>query len=212
VGIVAVFAAGCDEAQSKFDAAQKDEQFQFGDGALRKYFDIVQNHRDSAFAAKAQERLYELVKQRTKDFTTSDEKSREVMEFFSKSLTSSKLGKVSAELAAKAKFKEELVGKFTKFLEKMTIEDYGDLAGYFTGGKVIEDLVDKLARRESRGGMIVQGFRFVDFVVEGPDRAGMIIARQEYYPENGTTGEIKYRLHCAKESVGWVITSMAIIR
>lgn len=209
---IVVLLTGCDEARSKFEAAERDEQFQNEVGALRKYFDIVQNHGDSEVAAQAQDRLFALVKTRTRDFTSIDDRSREVIEYFSKSRTSSKLGKVASELTAKQKFKEELVAKYTKFLEKLTIEDYTDLNGYFTGSKVIEDLVDKLARRESRGGMVVQGFRFVDFLVEGQDRAAMVIARQEHYPENGTTGEIRYKLRCAKESVGWVITSMEMIR
>jgi hypothetical protein len=213
LGFILLFAiTGCDEAKSKFDQAQRDEQFQYADGALKKYFDIVQNHKDSDVVGPSQDKLYEMLKARTRDFTNVDVKAKEVMDYFSRAYPATKLGKISSEVEAKMKVREEIISKYTKFFEKLTIEDYTDMTGYFSGGKVIEDLLDKLARRESRGGMIVQGYRFVDFIPEGGDRAGMLVARQEYFPENGTTGEVKYRLHCSKQSVGWVITSMEIIR
>ncbi|MBI5525207.1 MAG: hypothetical protein HY897_02655 [Deltaproteobacteria bacterium] len=204
--------AGCDEARSKFDAAQRDEQFQYADGALKKYFDIVQNHKDSDMAGPAKDRLFEVLKSRTREFTFLDAKSKEVLDYFATASPESKIGKTARELEAKTKFRDELTKKFEPFFDKMRIEDYTELQPFFATkveDKQNDDLIDKIARREARGaGLLIQGYRFIDFLVEGPDRAGMIVARQEYYPESGTTGEVKYNIHCSKGLAGWVIASM----
>jgi hypothetical protein len=213
VGIVVLsLLAGCDEARSKFEAAQRDEQFQYADGALKKYFDIVQNHKDSDVAGPARDRLFEVLKSRTREFTFVDARSKEVLDYFATASPESKLGKTARDLEAKTRFRDELTKKFEPFFEKMRIEDYTEIQPYFATkveDKQNDDLIDKIARREARGaGLLIQGYRFIDFFPEGSDRAGMLVARQEYYPESGTTGEVKYKIHCSKGPLGWVIASM----
>jgi hypothetical protein len=200
--------AACDKAESEFKKAQMDEQYQYMDGALKKYVEIVKNYRDSEAARLSMDRIFGIVSEKTRDFTAIDEKSRETMDYFAANFPDSRLGAAAKRIAEKERIRGEISGRYGKLFEKLTIEDYTGIEGYFPGSKVNEELVEKLARRDARNGMVVQGFRLVDVIPEGNDRAGLVTARQEYYPENGSTGEIKYLLHLSRDGGTWVVLSM----
>ncbi|MFA6033118.1 MAG: hypothetical protein WC889_09485, partial [Myxococcota bacterium] len=89
---------GCDEADSKFKQAQRDEQYNFVDGALQNYMAILKKFGSSEAADKSKDRVFEILKIKTKNFTSIDPKSKEIIDYFLATFPDSKLGAQARQL------------------------------------------------------------------------------------------------------------------
>lgn len=200
----------CDPAEGKFKEAQRCERFSDSRCAIKNYLDIMTGYPSSQFVDKASDRIYEIVKTRTRDFSKIDEEDLEIMKNFAEKFGDSKLGKYAKEYFANEDLKKRISDSIKPLLDKMLIEDYEGLDEYFTSGKTDEKFLSTVSVKDRRSGMTVESFTILDVMPRGADSADIILSRREWYPANSVTGEVKYLIHLKRSQDRYQISSFEL--
>jgi len=200
-----LFVAACDQAEGRFNEAQRCEKFSDANCAIKNYMDILTNFATSQYAEKSSDRIYEIVKSRTKDFVRIEKEDLSLMKTFSEKFPDSKLGKYSKEYFANEELKQKISDSIKPLLDKMLIEDYEGIDSYFASGKADEKFLSAVSMKDRRTGMSVESFTVVDVFPKGTDAASIVLSRREWHPASSVTGEAKYLIHLKKAQDKWQI-------
>ncbi|MCX7958308.1 MAG: hypothetical protein N3B13_04610 [Deltaproteobacteria bacterium] len=208
LSVVLIFS--CDQAESRFNEAQRCEKFSDSKCALKNYIDILTNFGTSQFAEKSGERVYEIIKTKTRDFSNIEKEEMEIMKNFAEKFPDSKLGKYSKEYFGKEELKKKIADSIKPLLDKMLIEDYEGIDSFFASGKTDEKFLNTVSVKDRRTGMSVESFNILDVIPKGNDIADIILSRREWYPSSSVTGEVKYLVHLKKSADKWQVVSFEL--
>ncbi|MCX7944689.1 MAG: hypothetical protein N2746_09305 [Deltaproteobacteria bacterium] len=200
----------CDKAQNRFNEAQRCEKFGDSKCALRNYVDIVVNFPSSQFTEKAFDRIYNIIKTNTRDFTSIEKDDLEVMKTFSEKFPDSKLGKFAKEYFTREELKKKITDSIRPLLDKMLIEDYEGIDSFFASGKADEKFLNAVSVKDRRTGMSVESFNVLDVLPKDADNTDIILSRREWYPSSSVTGEVKYLVHLKRAGDKWQITGFEL--
>ncbi len=200
----------CDPAESRFNEAQRCEKFSDSKCALKNYIDILTNFGTSQFAEKSSERVYEIVRVKTRDFSNIEKEELEIMKNFSEKFPESKLGKYAKEYFGKEELKKKIAESIKPLLDKMLIEDYEGIDSFFSSGKTDEKFLSTVSVKDRRTGMSVESFNILDVLPKGNDQADIILSRREWYPSSSVTGDVKYLVHLKKSSDKWQVAGFEL--
>jgi hypothetical protein len=204
------FSVACDQAESRFNEAQKCERFGDTNCAIKNYMEILTNFSTSQYAQNAADRVYEIVKSKTRDFTRIEKEELNLMKTFSEKLPDSKLGKFAKEYFANEELKQRISESLKPLLDKMLIEDYEGIDSYFVSGKADEKFLNAVAMKDRRSGMSVESFTITDVMPKGADGASIVLSRREWHPATSVTGEVKYLIHLKKSQDKWQIAGFEL--
>ncbi|GEM_PF-2705104 len=205
-----LFIMSCDQAESKFNEAQRCEKFSDTKCALKNYIDIMTNFSTSQLVGKASDRVYEIVKMKTRDFSNIEKEEIELLKTFSEKFPDSKLGKFAKDYFSKETLKTTIAGSMKPLFDKMLIEDYEGIDSFFVSGKVDEKFLNTVSVRDRRTGMTVESFDVLDVMPKGSDQADIILSRREWYPSSSVTGDVKYLIHLKKDQNKWQISGFEL--
>lgn len=208
--LLSFFIAGCDPAEGKFNEGQRCEKFSDSKCAIKNYMEVVANHSSSQFAEKSSDRIYEIIKTGTKDFSRIEKEDLEIMKTFAEKYGESKLGKFSKGYFANEELKKKISESIKPLLDKMLIEDYEGLDGYFVSGKTDEKFLSTVSKKDRRSDMSVESFTVLDVMPKGNDAADIVLSRREWYPANSVTGEVKYLIHLKKSQDRYQISGFEL--
>lgn len=208
--MLSLFFLSCDQAESRYNEAQRCEKFSDSKCAIKNYIDILTNFSTSQFSEKASERVYEIVKSKTKDFTRIEKEDIELMKNFAEKFAESKLGKFAKEYFEKEKFKQSISENIKPLLDKMLIEDYEGIDSYFASGKADEKFLNSVSVKDRRTGMSVESFSVLDVIPKSSDMADIILSRRDWYPSTSITGDVKYLIHLKKSADKWQIAGFEL--
>ncbi|MGC8928094.1 MAG: hypothetical protein ACP5QK_09235 [Myxococcota bacterium] len=208
--ILSLFSFSCDQAKSRYDEAQRCEKFGDSRCAINNYIDILTNFSTSQFAEKASERVYEIVRSRTKEFSRIEKEDMELMKTFSEKFAESKLGKFAKEYFERERLKSSIGESIKPLFDKMLREDYEGIDSYFVSGKVDEKFLNSVSVKDRRSGMSVESFTVLDVMPKGNDMADILLSRRDWYPSTSITGDVKYLIHLKKSADKWQIAGFEL--
>lgn len=208
--ILSLFVYSCDQAESRFNEAQRCEKFSDIKCAIKNYLDILNNFQTSQYAEKSSERIYEIIKTKTRDFSNIEKEELEIMKNFSEKFPESKLGKFAKDYFAREELKRKISESIKPLLDKMLIEDYEGIDSFFVNNKTDEKFLNTVSVKDRRTGMSVESFNILDVMPKGSDMADIILSRREWYPSSSVTGDVKYLIHLKKSTDRWQIAGFEL--
>lgn len=208
--VLVVSLISCDKAEGIFNEAQRCEKFGDSRCALKNYIEIMTNFSSSQFFEKSSERVFEIIKTKTRDFSNIEKEELEIMKTFAEKFPDSKLGKHAKEYFSREELKKNIAESIKPLLDKMLIEDYEGIDSFFVSGKTDEKFLSTVSVKDRRIGMSVDSFNILDVLPKGTDMADIILSRREWHPSTSVTGEVKYLIHLKRSQDKWQIAGFEL--